>query len=135
MAEAGDKIRALKAAGATNTDASVQEGVASLKALKAELAALEKAAGISPPEPAPAPKKKPQQQQKQKQTQSKKGAGKKGAEGAEGGTSSAEEVRRDRVGKVAALRDAGEEPFAYRFDRTHTAAELQKAHESLGGGR
>ena len=83
VAEAGDKIRALKAAGATNTDASVQEGVASLKALKAELAALEKAAGIAPPEPAPAPKKKPQQQQKQKQTQSKKGAGKKGAEGAE----------------------------------------------------
>ena len=134
VAEAGDKIRALKAAGATNTDASVQEGVASLKALKAELAALEKAAGIAPPEPAPAPKKKPQQQQKQKQTQSKKGAGKKGAEGAEGGTSSAEEVREIRVGKVAALRDAGEEPFAYRFDRTHTAAELQKAHESLEAG-
>lgn len=134
MAEAGEKIRALKAAGATNADASVQEGVASLKALKAELAALEKAAGVAPPEPAPAPKKKPQQQQKQSQSKKGGGAGKKGAEGAEGGTSSAEEVREIRVGKVAALRDAGEEPFAYRFDRTHTAAELQKAHEGLEAG-
>lgn len=134
MAEAGEKIRALKAAGATNADASVQEGVASLKALKAELAALEKAAGVAPPEPAPAPKKKPQQQQKQSQSKKGGGAGKKGAEGAEGGTSSAEEVREIRVGKVAALRDAGEEPFAYRFDRTHTAAELQKAHECLEAG-
>ena len=134
MTEAGEKIRALKAAGATNADASVQEGVASLKALKAELAALEKAAGVAPPEPAPAPKKKPQQQQKQSQSKKGGGAGKKGAEGAEGGTSSAEEVREIRVGKVAALRDAGEEPFAYRFDRTHTAAELQKAHEGLEAG-
>ena len=134
MAEAGEKIRALKAAGATNADASVQEGVASLKALKAELAALEKAAGVASPEPAPAPKKKPQQQQKQSQSKKGGGAGKKGAEGAEGGTSSAEEVREIRVGKVAALRDAGEEPFAYRFDRTHTAAELQKAHEGLEAG-
>ena len=134
MAEAGEKIRALKAAGATNADTSVQEGVASLKALKAELAALEKAAGVASPEPAPAPKKKPQQQQKQSQSKKGGGAGKKGAEGAEGGTSSAEEVREIRVGKVAALRDAGEEPFAYRFDRTHTAAELQKAHEGLEAG-
>jgi lysyl-tRNA synthetase class 2 len=134
VAEAGEKIRALKAAGATNADASVQEGVASLKALKAELAALEKAAGVAPPEPAPAPKKKPQQQQKHSQSKKGGSAGKKGAEGAEGGTSSAEEVREIRVGKVAALRDAGEEPFAYRFDRTHTAAELQKAHEGLEAG-
>ena len=134
MTEAGEKIRALKAAGATNADASVQEGVASLKALKAELAAVEKAAGVASPEPAPAPKKKPQQQQKQSQSKKGGGAGKKGAEGAEGGTSSAEEVREIRVGKVAALRDAGEEPFAYRFDRTHTAAELQKAHECLEAG-
>ena len=48
VAEAGDKIRALKAAGATNTDASVQEGVASLKALKAELAALEGGRHLAP---------------------------------------------------------------------------------------
>jgi hypothetical protein len=41
VAEAGEKIRALKAAGATNADEAVQAGVAELKALKARLAELQ----------------------------------------------------------------------------------------------
>jgi|APGre2960657444_1045066.scaffolds.fasta_scaffold00899_2 lysyl-tRNA synthetase class 2 len=49
-------------------------------------------------------------------------------------TSSAEDIRALRLAKVAELRSAGQEPYAYRFDRTHTAAELQAAHVGLGAG-
>ena len=121
VAEAGENVKALKAAGATNKDDAVVAGVATLKELKANLAALEVAAGIAP-EPAP---------EKPKPAQQKKG-GNKAEEGA--GTSSAEEVKALRIAKVAQLRDAGAEPFAYRFDRTHTASELQAMHADLENG-
>ena len=39
-----------------------------------------------------------------------------------------------RIAKVAQLRDAGAEPFAYRFDRTHTATQLQSIHKDLADG-
>ena len=133
VAEAGDKIRALKAAGATNTDASVQEGVASLKALKAELAALEKAAGIAPPSPPPRPRRS-LSSSRSKSRPSPRRARARRVPRVPRVEPRAPRRFADRVGKVAALRDAGEEPFAYRFDRTHTAAELQKAHESLEAG-
>ena len=32
-------------------------------------------------------------------------------------------VVRDRIAKMEALRERGVEPFAYSFDRTHSAAE------------
>jgi hypothetical protein len=62
VAAAGESVRALKAAGATNADEAVQAGVATLKALKAELAALEKRA--SGGDDNDAPKLKPKQQKK-----------------------------------------------------------------------
>ena len=62
VAEAGENVKALKAAGATNKDDAVVAGVATLKELKAKLAAMEVAAGIAP-EPAPE-KPKPAQQKK-----------------------------------------------------------------------
>jgi lysyl-tRNA synthetase class 2 len=81
----------------------------------------------SPPaEKAPAPKKKQQQQQQQK--------GKGGAPGPGESTSSDEDIRKLRIEKAAELRRAGQEPYAYTFPRTHTAAELQEQHAGLGDG-
>ena len=128
VAEAGEKIRALKAAGATNADEAVQAGVAELKALKARLAELQG------PLEAPA---KPKQQQKPKQQPKQQGGGggKKNAKPSSGGgTSSAEEVKAVRLGKVRQIRDGGEEPFAYRFDRTMKASELQSKYADLKDG-
>ncbi|KAK9818048.1 hypothetical protein WJX72_006286 [[Myrmecia] bisecta] len=45
-------------------------------------------------------------------------------------TSSDADIRALRIGKVQELRDAGKEPYAYSFDRTHTTAELHHLYES-----
>jgi lysyl-tRNA synthetase class II len=47
---------------------------------------------------------------------------------------SVEEIRELRAEKIRALRDAGKEPFAYSFDRTALAAELQERFKSLPDG-
>jgi hypothetical protein len=101
---------------------------------KGELAALEKraAGGDDAAAEAPRPKPKQQQQKKKPQQQKKKGAGDESAGG--GGTSSAEEVRKVRLEKVAAFREGGANPFAYRFDRTHSASKLQATHAALENG-
>jgi lysyl-tRNA synthetase class 2 len=39
-----------------------------------------------------------------------------------------------RLAKVAALRDQGVEPYPYRFDRSHTLAEIRAAHGDLESG-
>jgi len=39
-----------------------------------------------------------------------------------------------RLGKVDAIRDAGIEAYPYRFDRTHTLAELRAAHGAIEPG-
>ena len=49
-------------------------------------------------------------------------------------TSSAEDIKLIRLQKVATMRDAGVNPFAYRFDRTHMAAELQSGNGELQNG-
>ena len=136
VAAAGAKVKALKAAGATNSDEAVVAGVATLKELKAELAAMEIAAGVTPP-PAPEKPKPAQQKKGGGKNQQKKGGGggnSKGSDAEGAGTSSAEEVKALRIAKVAQLRDAGAEPFAYRFDRTHSATQLQSIHEDLANG-
>jgi lysyl-tRNA synthetase, class II len=46
----------------------------------------------------------------------------------------ADEVRELRAAKATALRDAGKNPFAYRFDRTDLAAGLQAAWADLPPG-
>ena len=68
------------------------------------------------------------------------GNGGKGKGGGKGGgkapekESTVEELRAVRVGKVEAMREAGRQPFAYRFARTHLAAALHAAHAGLEGG-
>ena len=65
-----------------------------------------------------------------------KPGGKKGGDkaGEAATTSSAEDIRALRLDKVAELRAGGVDPYAYRFDRTHSAAQLQAAHINLAPG-
>jgi hypothetical protein len=49
-------------------------------------------------------------------------------------TSSDEDIRKLRIQKAADLRQAGRNPYAYTFPRSHGAAELQAAHADLADG-
>ncbi|CAL6305620.1 unnamed protein product [Bathycoccus prasinos] len=121
-------VKGLKADGRTNQDEEVKAAVTILKALKAELeegeirtettreAILGDGGG-----------------EEKKKTQKKGGGGgggkKKGGGGGEQSSgSSPEEVRAVRIEKMAQLKTSNQEPFAYRFDRTNTAAKLQAAY-------
>jgi len=42
-----------------------------------------------------------------------------------------EDLERQRLAKVQALRDAGVDPYPVRFDRTHTAKAIHDAHDAL----
>ncbi|KAF6259070.1 hypothetical protein COO60DRAFT_1622084 [Scenedesmus sp. NREL 46B-D3] len=50
-------------------------------------------------------------------------------------TSSAEEIRALRIQKVDQLRQASQEPYAYRFDRTHYSTDLQQQYSHLEPGQ
>eukprot|EP00262_Sarcandra_glabra_P009099 TRINITY_DN2309_c0_g4_i1.p1 TRINITY_DN2309_c0_g4~~TRINITY_DN2309_c0_g4_i1.p1 ORF type:complete len:576 (+),score=86.37 TRINITY_DN2309_c0_g4_i1:43-1770(+) len=49
-------------------------------------------------------------------------------------TSDRDAVRAIRLKKVEELRNKGYEPYAYRWDRTHTAYQLQDLYKHLGNG-
>ena len=53
---------------------------------------------------------------------------------AEHGQSVLEAEKAKRFGKIDATREAGGEPYPYRFDRSHTLAEIRVAHGSLEPG-
>ncbi|KFM24352.1 Lysine-tRNA ligase [Auxenochlorella protothecoides] len=59
----------------------------------------------------------------------------KGTEAGPDRTPSEEDIRSVRIGKAQALRDAGLEPYAYSFDRSASAAQLQAAHAELPAGQ
>lgn len=110
----GDEIRQLKEGGIEKADLAphVQE----LLALKAKLA--------PPEEEKPKKKKKSQKQKKQKQPPRKKEA-----------DMTDSELRQVRLAKVEAMKEAGAEPYAYSYNPTHTAMELQDLYEGkLEGG-
>jgi lysyl-tRNA synthetase class 2 len=44
------------------------------------------------------------------------------------------DARAQRIAKLDAVRQRGLEPYPYRFDRTHTAAEVREAHAELPPG-
>jgi lysyl-tRNA synthetase, class II len=48
-------------------------------------------------------------------------------------TSPGDQLREARLAKLARLRAAGVEPYPYRYDRTHLAAELQARYDALAG--
>jgi lysyl-tRNA synthetase, class II len=62
------------------------------------------------------------------------GGGRKAADAPPLSSSSEADVIALRTGKAATLRDAGQEPYAYSFARTHTAAALAEEHEGLEPG-
>ena len=110
----GDEIRQLKEDGIDKE--SLGPHIAELIALKSK---------IAPPEP-PKKKKKapPPQQQKKKKPQPKKES-----------DMSESELRAARLQKAELMREAGVEPYAYSYDPTHTATELQTLYEGkLEGG-
>ena len=81
----------------------------------------------------------PEQKQKQKGgggggKQQKKGGGKQQQQDKAQNTSSAEEIRALRIQKAQELRESGQEPYAYRFDRTHYTEDLQQQYERLAPG-
>lgn len=109
----GDEIRKLKEDGIDKE--SLAPHIAELLALKAQLPSAE--------EPKKE-KKKPQKQKKQKQPLKKKES-----------DMSESELKQARLAKVEAMREAGEEPYAYTYEKTHSAQELQDLYEGkLEGG-
>lgn len=107
----GDEIRQYKQDGMDKTELAPH--IEELLALKSQLPQTE--------EPPKKIKKKPQ---KQKQPAKKKPD-----------EMSESELRQARLQKVAAMREAGVEPFEYSYRPTHTAAELQEEYEGrLDGG-
>eukprot|EP00879_Flechtneria_rotunda_P009386 GHRR01009828.1.p1 GENE.GHRR01009828.1~~GHRR01009828.1.p1 ORF type:complete len:483 (+),score=163.21 GHRR01009828.1:201-1649(+) len=50
-------------------------------------------------------------------------------------TSSAEDIRALRIDKAEQFRQANQEPYAYRFDRTHYTSELQQLYSHLENGQ
>merc|ERR1719253_318029 len=108
----GDEIRQLKADGISKPELAPH--VAELLALKAQLAELNGEAAAPPPAKAkPATASQPQNQ---------------GAKG-DDAVASVNELRASRLGKVAAMRAAGAEPYAYAYDPNRTAASLAAAYE------
>lgn len=55
-----------------------------------------------------------------------------GGESLSGSGLAAEKAK--RLAKIAAVRDKGGQPYPYRFDRTHTLAEVRAAHDALEPG-
>ena len=113
-------VKGLKADGKTNQDEEVKAAVVVLKGLKAELESATGGGGGGGDGEGKKKKAAPPTQ--------KKGGGKKKGGGEQSSGSSPEEVRQVRIEKVAQLSAANQEPFAYRFDRTNTAAKLQAAY-------
>ncbi|PIN17873.1 Lysine--tRNA ligase [Handroanthus impetiginosus] len=49
-------------------------------------------------------------------------------------TSDREAIRAIRIKKVQELRSKGLDPYAYKWDRTHSASQLQEIYRNLGNG-
>ena len=110
----GDEIRQLKENGIEKTELAPH--IEELLALKAQLPQTE--------EETPKKKKQPAKQPKEPKQSKKKPE-----------EMSESELRQARLAKVAAMREAGVEPFEYTYRPTHTAAELQTEYEGrLEGG-
>ena len=114
----GNEIRTLKEEGVEKE--ALAPHIEELLALKAKIAP-------------PADKKKQKQENKQpskpKQQKQKQPPKKQEAD------MSDSELRQARLAKVAMMREAGAEPYAYTYDPTHTSMELQELYEGkLEGG-
>jgi lysyl-tRNA synthetase class 2 len=116
----GDEIRALKAEGMAKE--ALQPHIQELLALKAQLVVVPDG---DEDNSAPAPPPPPKQKQKQnKQSPQPKNTNKVEEE------VSVSELRSRRLAKVDAMRAANVEPFAYSYDVTHTAVQLQALYSN-----
>ena len=115
IATKGNQIRVLKEDGISKEDLAPH--VAELLALKAKLAEL---SGETPPPP---------KQEKKKNPPKKKGAAAPAAAKKDESEMSINELRDSRLGKAAAMRDAGAEPYAYVYDPNRTAAQLANEYD------
>jgi lysyl-tRNA synthetase, class II len=64
----------------------------------------------------------------------KPASGKQAADPQTAATSTLEELRAARLAKVAQLQAAGQQPYAYRWETTHAAAQLQAQYADLAPG-
>jgi len=109
----GDLIRQLKATGVDKD--TLAPHIETLMSLKARLPSKEESVSVTstattPPASTPTLKEKKTQQQDESQM-------------------SESEIRKTRLAKVQAMRDAGIQPFEYRYQPTHTAKQLQSIFE------
>jgi hypothetical protein len=113
IASKGNEIRDLKAGGISKEDLAPH--VAQLLELKANLEKIDKPNAAAEVKPAKENKKAEKQSSEKKEEEE---------------PLTINELRTSRLAKVASMREAGAEPYAYTFDRTHTAAELLKLYDS-----
>lgn len=66
--------------------------------------------------------------------QQRQGKTTKGDKDRSGSASSIEEIRELRIAKAKEIREKGQNPYAYRYARTHSAAELQSLYKDLPNG-
>lgn len=113
----GDEIRKLKEDGIDKESLAIH--VAELVALKAKIAPPAAAASEAPKKEKKSGGQAPKQKEKPK----------------EESEMSDSELRAARLQKVESMREAGVEPYAYTYNPTHTAMELQSLYEGkLEGG-
>ncbi|XP_055819071.1 lysine--tRNA ligase, chloroplastic/mitochondrial [Solanum dulcamara] len=62
------------------------------------------------------------------------GRNRRSSSGTSTSTSDKEAIRAIRIKKVEELRSNGLEPYAYKWDRTHNASQLQEIYKNLGNG-
>ncbi|KAL3784208.1 hypothetical protein ACHAW5_005260 [Stephanodiscus triporus] len=133
IARKGDEIRALKAGG-TTSKSELAPHVEELKALKAKLLSLavpgEAEATTTTTTKTTKATTKTKGAHGGGKGRSKKGGG--GDDDGDGETVVAvgvNELRDSRLAKVAAMRDAGVEPYAYSYDPNSSASELSRRYE------
>jgi hypothetical protein len=114
IASKGNEIRDLKAGGISKEDLAPH--VAQLLELKASLEKIDDPNDVK----SPAKDDKDSKSKKENSKEAKK----------EEEPLSINELRTSRLAKVASMREAGAEPYAYTYERTHTASQLLKLYDS-----
>jgi hypothetical protein len=114
IASKGNEIRDLKAGGISKEDLAPH--VAQLLELKSNLEKIDNPNAAA--------------EEVKASKENKKVVEKQSVEKKEEEPLSVNELRTSRLAKVALMREAGAEPYAYTYDRTHTAAELLKLYDS-----
>eukprot|EP00584_Thalassiosira_punctigera_P006416 CAMPEP_0172534108 /NCGR_PEP_ID=MMETSP1067-20121228/6594_1 /TAXON_ID=265564 ORGANISM="Thalassiosira punctigera, Strain Tpunct2005C2" /NCGR_SAMPLE_ID=MMETSP1067 /ASSEMBLY_ACC=CAM_ASM_000444 /LENGTH=659 /DNA_ID=CAMNT_0013318857 /DNA_START=179 /DNA_END=2158 /DNA_ORIENTATION=- len=117
IATKGDEIRSLKESGISKPELAPHVG--ELLALKAKLAELTGETASAPPKKEKKKGSHPKKKQGNKNNNAKK----------DESEMSINELRDSRLGKAAAMRDAGAEPYAYVYDPNRSASQLAREYK------